>query len=159
MSDTLLQSHVPCDANSMQQISDVHRSKVAAAWLAFLFGAFGVQGWYLGRRHAWCVTAFTATCLLLARLYPSWWDNPAFLLIIIPMLAGFIEALVLALKPDDWFDARYNAGSGQHTHTGVNAVVVAVLTTLIGGATLMFWIAMVVMHVYEAMGWLDAYQY
>jgi len=143
----------------MQRISDVHRSKVMAAWLAFLFGVFGAQWWYLGRRRAWCVTAFAIACLLLAQLYPSWWDNPAFLLLILPMLAGFIEALVLALKPDAWFDARYNAGTSGATQTGWNAVIVAILTTLIGGAVLMFWIAMVVMHVYEAMGWLDGYNY
>jgi len=138
---------------------NVHRSKVVAAWLAFLLGGLGVQGWYLGRKRAWCVTTFALVCLLLAHLYPSWWDNPAFLLLIIPMLAGFIEALVLALKPDAWFDARYNVDSGATTQTGWNAVIVAVLTTLVGGGVLMFWIAMVVMHVYEAMGWLDGYTY
>jgi len=41
----------------------------------------------------------------------------------------------------------------------VGAVIVAGLTTLLGGATLMFWIAMVVMHVYEAMGWLEGVHY
>jgi len=142
-----------------EPFSTNHRSKVLAAWLAFLLGVFGAQGWYLGRRRAWRVTAFTLACLLLAQVYPSWWDNPAFLLLIIPMLAGFIEALVLALKPDAWFDARYNAGSSASTHTGWGAVCVAALTTLVGGATLMFWIAMVVMHVYEAMGWLDGIHY
>jgi len=140
-------------------MSEMHRSKVTAAWLAFLFGVFGAHGWYLGRRRAWGVTTFTVACLLLARFYPSWWDNPAFLLLILPMLAGFIEALVLALKSDAWFDARYNAGSGITTQTGWNAVVVAILTTLVGGGILMFWIAMVVMHVYEAMGWLDGIRY
>jgi len=136
-----------------------HRSKTLAAWLAFLFGVFGAHGWYLGRSKSWCVTAFSMACLLLAQLYPSWWDNPAFLLLIVPMLSGFIEALVFALKPDAWFDARYNTGSGHTTQTGWGAVFVAALTTLIGGATLMFWIAMVVMHVFEASGGLDGYRY
>jgi len=143
----------------MHSTATFHRSKTLAAWLAFLFGVVGAQGWYLGRRKSWCVTAFTVACLVLAQFYRSWWDNPAFLLLIVPMLAGFIEALVLALKPDAWFDARYNPGSSHITQTGWGAVIVAGLTTLLGGATLMFWIAMVVMHVYEAMGWLDGYQY
>jgi len=139
--------------------SPMHRSKVVAAWLAFLLGVFGAHAWYLGRRRAWCVTVFTTVCLVLARLYPSWWDNPAFLLLIIPILSGFVEALVLALKPDDWFDTRYNPDSGTTTKTGWDAVIVAMLTTLVGGAVLMFWIAMMVMHVYAAMGWLDGYTY
>jgi len=143
----------------MQQNPTPHRSKTLAAWLAFLFGIFGAQGWYLGRRRSWCVTAFSTVCLLLAQFYPSWWDNPAFLLLIVPILAGCIESLVLALKPDAWFDTRYNAGSDQKTQTGWDAVIVAGLTTLLGGATLMFWIAMVVMHVYESMGWLEGYHY
>lgn len=135
------------------------RSKLAAAWLSLLLGVFGAHWWYLGRRHAWLVTTFSLACLLLTRQYPSWWDNPAFLLLILPILDGFIEALVFALKPDAWFDARYNPEHPPSNRSGWGAVVVAMLTTLVGGATLMFWIAMIVMHVYEQMGWLDGYVY
>jgi len=136
-----------------------HRNKVLAAWLAFLFGGVGAHWWYLGHRRAWVVTGFALLCLLFSRLYPSWWDNPPFLLLIIPITAGFIEALILALKPDAWFDARYNADSGRVTQTGWGAVLVAALTTLGGGAVLMFWLAMIVMHVFEIMGWLDVTGY
>lgn len=136
-----------------------HKSKVVAAWLACLFGVFGAHWWYMGRRYAWLFTGTTVVMLLLAQLYPIWWDNAPFLILIIPMTEGFIEALFFALQSDEAFDARYNVGSGQQTRTGWNAVLAAIFTTLMGGTALVFGIAVIVMHVYEAMGWLDGYVY
>lgn len=136
-----------------------HKSKVLAAWLAFLLGVFGAHWWYMRRRYAWMVTAFSVAMLLLMQLYPVWWDSPPFLILIVPMTAGFIEALVYALRSDEDFDARHNPGSPRTTKTGWNAVIVAILTTLFGGTALVFGIALIVMHVYTAMGWLDGYTY
>jgi hypothetical protein len=136
-----------------------HKSKVLAAWLAFLLGVFGAHWWYVGRRGAWMVTAFAVIMLLLAQLYPVWWDSPPFLLLIVPMTAGCVEALVFALRSDENFDARYNRGSPRQTKTGWNAVIVAILTTLFGGTVLVFGIAVIVIHVYTAMGWLDGYTF
>lgn len=134
-----------------------HRSKVTAAWLACLLGVVGAHWWYMGRRGAWMVTTFSVLMLALSRFYPVWWDNPAFLILIVPITDGFIEALVFALKPDEAFDAKYNAGSGTVTRTGWNAVIAAIITTFLGGTVLMFGIALIVVHVYTAMGWLDGY--
>lgn len=132
-----------------------HRSKLLVSFLAAVLGVFGAHWWYLGRRHAWLVTLFSVALLLWAQTFESWWDNPAFLALIIPMLDGFIEALVFALKPDDWFDRRYNLGSGKTNKTGWGPVLVAILTMFLGGTVFVFWIAMIVVHVYTAMGWLD----
>jgi hypothetical protein len=134
-----------------------HRSKAAAAWLACLLGVFGAHWWYVGRPKAWMFTAFSVSMLVLAQFYPVWWDNPAFLILIIPVTEGYIEALVFALKPDEWFDARYNPNSGLVNRTGWNAVLAAIATTFFGGTVLVFGIALIVMHVYTAMGWLDGY--
>lgn len=134
-----------------------HRNKVAVAWMASLFGIFSVHWWYLGRRHAWLMTTFAVVMLLLAQFYPVWWDSPPFLLLLIPISAGIIEALVFALKPDDKFDAQYNPHSAVQTKTGWDAVIAAIVTTLLGGTVIVFGIAMVVVHVYTAMGWLDGY--
>ncbi len=142
---------------SLSAGAQAHRSKAAAAWLASLFGLFGAHWWYLGRRGAWAVTLFGVLMLALAQLYPVWWDSVPFLVLIIPITAGFIESLVLALKPDPWFDARYNRGSGQQTRTGWNAVLAAIFATFVGAMVLMFGIALIVMHVYTALGWLDGY--
>ena len=134
-----------------------HIGKVTAAWLACLLGVFGAHWWYIERRGAWIVTSFAVLMLVLAQFYPVWWDSPPFLLLIIPITAGFIEALVFALTTDEKFDARYNARSGQKTQTGWNAVIVAIVTTFLGGTVMMFGLAMIVVHVYTAMGWLDGY--
>lgn len=134
-----------------------HRSKVVAAWLAFLLGVVGAHWWYMGRRGAWLLTAFALAMLALTRLYPVWWDSPPFLILIVPITAGFIEALVFALMADEKFDAKYNPGSGIVTRTGWNAVIAAIVTTFVGGSVLMFGIALIVVHVYTAMGWLDGY--
>ena len=134
-----------------------HRSKVVAAWLACLLGVMGAHWWYMGRRGAWLVTAFTLVMLSLTQLYPVWWDSPPFLVLIVPITDGFIEALVFALMADEKFDVRYNRGSGKATRTGWNAVIAAIVATFVGGSVLMFGIALIVIHVYTAMGWLDGY--
>ncbi len=136
-----------------------HRNKVVVAWLASLLGLFSAHWWYLGRRHAWLMTTFSVVMLMLAQFYPVWWDNIPFLLLLLPVSAGIIESLVFALTPDDKFDQRYNPGSEQQTQTGWDAVIAAIVTTFLGGTVIIFGIAMVVMHVYTAMGWLDDYIY
>lgn len=136
-----------------------HVSKLAAAWLACLFGVLGLHWWYLGRRRAWMVTAFSVLMCVLGRFYPSWWENPPMLALLVPALEGIIEALVLALKPDEQFDARYNPHSGRVTHTGWNAVLTAIFATAFGGLVLTWGLAFVVMYVYKSMGWLDGLVY
>nr|WP_237173614.1 hypothetical protein [Paracandidimonas lactea] len=123
--------------------------------MAALFGVFSLHWWYLGRRHAWAATLAGALMLVFSRFYPVWWDSPPFLLLIIPISAGFIESLVLALKPDEWFDARYNPGSARHNRTGWDAVLVAIFSTFVGAMVLMFGIALIVIHAYTEMGWLE----
>lgn len=134
-----------------------HRSKVIVALLAAVLGVFGAHWWYLGRRGAALFTLMSCMLIMLAQLYPIWWDNPPFLLLVIPATAGFIEALIFSLKPDTWFDARYNTGSGRTTKTGWGPVLIAIGTTLLGSSVMLFGLALIVMHVYRALGWLDGY--
>lgn len=138
-------------------VSVRHRHKVTAAWLASLFGVLGIHWWYMGRRYAWMVTAFSVLMLVFAQFFPVWWNNPAFLLLIIPITDGVIESLVFALMPDEKFDARYNPGSALTTRTGWNAVIAAIVSTFLGGTVIVFGIAVIVMYVYTSMGWLDGY--
>lgn len=137
----------------------VHRNKVVVAWLASVLGLFSIHWWYLERRHAWLMTTFAVLMLVLAQFYPVWWDSPPFLLLLLPVSAGIIEALVFALMADEKFDARYNPHSGLQTKTGWNAVIAAIVTTFLGGTVILFGIAMIVVHVYTAMGWLDGYTF
>ena len=133
------------------------RRKTTAAWLACLFGWLGAHAWYLGRPLAWVYTVFSIGMIALAQLYPVWWDNPPFLLLVIPITAGFIEALVYALMPDEKFDRRFNPGHGQVNRSGWSAVLAAIFATLFGAIASMSWLAMIVMYVYIQMGWLDGY--
>ncbi|KNE27354.1 TM2 domain-containing protein [Achromobacter spanius] len=132
------------------------RGKVAVGLLACLFGWLGAHWWYLGRRYAWAVTLLAAVSLFCAfRYYPVWYDNPAFFLLFIPMIDGFIESAVFSLMSDEKFDRRYNAAHGRPTSTGWGPVLVALLACLVGSVVSMFAIAMVVVYVWVAMGWLD----
>jgi hypothetical protein len=131
------------------------KTKVAAGLWACFFGWMGAHWWYLGRRHAWTITLLAAVCLGLAARYPVWYDNPFFFVLFIPMVEGFIEGVVLCLIADEKFGRYFNPGSSQPQATGWGPVLVAILNTLVGAVLSMFAIAMVVLHVYVALGWLD----
>ena len=149
--ETTMRPGAPADRESP------HISKTALSWMACLFGVFGAHWWYLGRRRAWMVTAFSVLMIVIAQFYPVWWENPAFLLLVVPLADGFIEALVFALKPDAEFDRKYNPDSARATRTGWGSVLAAISATFLGGVTVIFWIAMIVVYVYTEMGWLDDY--
>lgn len=134
-----------------------HRSKVIVALLAAVLGVFSAHWWYLGRPYAWLATLAACVLMGLAAMAPVWWDTPAFFLLAIPITAGFIESLIFSLKTDAWFDARYNPGSGQRTRTGWAPVLIAIFSTLAGSSALLFMLALTVLHVYKALGWLDGY--
>lgn len=136
-----------------------HRGKVIVSLLAAVLGVFGAHWWYLRRPWAWLFTLVTVGLLVWAQTFPSRWENPAFLFLLVPMAAGCIEALVFSLKPDAWFDARYNPGSGQTTRTGWGPVLVAIFTVFLGGTVVVFGIAASVIYIYTAMGWLDGYTF
>jgi len=133
------------------------RNKVVLGLLACFLGWLGAHWWYLGRRYAWLVTLAACACLAAATQFPVWYDNPAFFLVFIPMIDGFIEGVVFSLMPDEKFDRLYNPARGRVTHTGVGPVLVAIVGTLVGAIAGMFAIAMVVVYTWTALGWLDGY--
>jgi hypothetical protein len=75
----------------------------------------------------------------------------------IPILDGFIEAIVLCLMSDAKFDRFYNVGLVRERPSGWGAVLIAIFTLLIGTVALMFGIAMIVIYVWTALGWLDGF--
>ena len=125
------------------------RNKTTVGLLAALFGCVGAHWWYLGRRQAWLVSA-TGTALI-------WYENPAFFLLFIPILDGFIEAIVLCLMSDVRFDGFYNPGLVREHPSGWGAILIAIFTLLIGTVALMFGIAMIVIYVWTALGWLEGF--
>ena len=86
-----------------------------------------------------------------------WYENPAFFLLFIPILDGFIEAIVLCLMSDVRFDGFYNPGLVREHPSGWGAILIAIFTLLIGTVALMFGIAMIVIYVWTALGWLEGF--
>jgi hypothetical protein len=65
------------------------------------------------------------------------------------VIAGFIEALVLALMPDEKFDARYNAAAEGRNRSGWDAVLVAIASLMIGATVLMTVLALLLQTIFE----------
>ncbi len=133
------------------------RHKTTVGLLAALFGCVGAHWWYLGRRHAWMVSVLGVTLMIASAFADIWYENPAFFLLFIPILDGFIEAIVLCLMSDAKFDGFYNAGLVRERPSGWGAVLIAIFTLLIGTVALMFGVAMIVIYVWTALGWLDGF--
>ena len=112
------------------------RSKTLAALLSFLFGAIGLHRLYLGLRFWWWPLAVTVPGLWSMLRAASWYQSPAFFLVMIPVSAGFIHALVLTLTPDAQFDSRFNAGTTRTNHSGWAAVLLAIATLAAGSIAL-----------------------
>jgi hypothetical protein len=130
-------------------VSAPFRHKALSALLAFLFGALGLERLYLGQRRWWLPLGVTALMLPLLVGVANWYQSPAFFVAMIPVVAGFIHALVLALTPDEKFDARFNAGSGRHNASGWDAVLVAIVTLMVGATILMTTIVLLFQTYFE----------
>jgi hypothetical protein len=126
------------------------RRKSVAALLAFLLGAGGAHRVYLGQRRWWLPLAITALTTPLLVGVRNWYQSPAFFVLMVPVVAGFIEALVLALMPDQRFDARFNAGADRRNSSGWDAVLVAIATLMVGATVLMTVLALLLQTIFES---------
>ncbi len=125
------------------------RHKALAALLASLTGALGLNRLYLGQRLWWLPLAITLITLPLLIGVKNWYQTPAFFVLMMPVVAGFIQALVLALTPDERFDAKFNAGQSTGNRSGWDAVLIAVATLLVGSIVLMTTIALLTQTYFE----------
>lgn len=125
------------------------RHKAFAALLSFTLGAFGVHRLYLGQRYWWLPLAVSAAMLPLLIGVDNWYQTPAFFILMVPVVAGFIEALVLALTPDEKFDDRFNPRANRANNSGWDAVLVAIVTLLIGTTVLMISIVLMFQTIFE----------
>lgn len=121
------------------------RSKTLTALLAFLFGSVGAHRFYLyGWRDifAWAHLIGTAlgipgVLLLVAseRASTLGW------VLVVPgaasMLAAFLAAIVYGLRPDQKWDARFNAGHVAQSQSGWGVIFVVIFSLLIGAFLLM----------------------
>ena len=116
-----------------------HKNKTFATALAFLLGGLGVHRFYLkgsldriGLLHV-CSLPVAGLVYGLGRA-----PNPFYVLLplILSWLAGFVEALIFGLMPDEKWDARYNAGSGRRSQSHWFVILLVVLTMLVGTTVL-----------------------
>lgn len=116
-----------------------HKNKTIAALLAFLSGALGLHRLYLGGwrdRWLWLHLASLPAAWLVALAAPDANGFYQLLPIIVSALAGFLEALVLGLTPDDKWDARHNPQSGRQSDTRWPVAVVLVASMMLGAGSL-----------------------
>jgi hypothetical protein len=116
-----------------------HKNKTLATALAFLLGGLGVHRFYLkgsidriGLLHVCSIPAMGLVYGL------GRGPNPFYVLLplIVSCIAGFIEALVIGLTPDERWDAQYNAASGRNSRSHWFLALLLVLTMLVGATVL-----------------------
>lgn len=114
------------------------RHKTVAALMAFFFGWAGAHWWYLGRRLPWLPLTFSIIVLTVS-LYQTapLGSQLGYYLFLIPLSAGFIEAVVLCLRADEKFDASYNPGHTRKSANGWSAVILAAFFLFFGMAAFM----------------------
>ncbi|MGZ5817390.1 MAG: NINE protein [Burkholderiaceae bacterium] len=121
-----------------------HKNKTLATFFASLLGAFGIHRFYIrGYKDRWAwihllSLPLSAIAIILFKNQPVLFT---FSPLLISGLAGFIEALVIGLTPDDKWDASYNAQSNQQSHSNWPLALLLVLTVGIGAMALIATIA------------------
>jgi TM2 domain-containing membrane protein YozV len=125
-------------------MSKQHKNKTFATFLALVLGGFGAHRFYLrgsldkiGLLHVCSIPVAG----LVYGLAPE--ANVFFkvLPLVVSYIAGFIEALVLGLTPDEKFDAAYNAGSGKASASRWILAVLLVTTMMVGAVAVIGTIA------------------
>ncbi|VFR28567.1 hypothetical protein ANDA3_1063 [plant metagenome] len=133
------------------------RHKLVAGLLATFLGFLGAHAWYMGRRRPWLITGYSLILLVLSTQADSWWDNPAFFLLLIPAVDGFISSAIYCLTPDEAFDQRYNSGQARVSRSGLGPIFLAIANLLIATIVTLSGVATIVLYIWTAVGWLDGY--
>ncbi|HEY8609119.1 MAG TPA: NINE protein [Noviherbaspirillum sp.] len=98
-------------------MTTAHKNKTLATLLAAVLGGLGAHRFYLhGKKDVWAWVHLA--------LFP------------LSVFAGFLEALIIGLTPDDKWDARHNEDSGRRSASGWPVVLLVVLTFGVGATAL-----------------------
>jgi len=120
-----------------------HKNKTVATLLALLLGGFGIHRFYLkpgadriGLLHLCCLP-------VMGILYGAVKPHPFYMVLplLVSYIAGFVEALVIGLTPDEKWDAQYNAHSGRQSRSNWVLVLLLVVTMLVATTVLIGTIA------------------
>jgi TM2 domain-containing membrane protein YozV len=123
-----------------------HKNKTFATLLALVLGGLGAHRFYLkpgpdrlGLLHL-CSVPIAGLVYGLGQEANGFW-------VLLPLLvswsAGFVEALVIGLTPDEKWDAAYNKGSGRQSHSNWLVVALLVVTMMLGAIVVIGTIARV----------------
>ncbi len=130
------------------QLPPPYRSKTVAAWLALLLGSFGAHRLYLHGlrdRRAWLYPLPTLVGLAGVLRMRNLGQDDGLSALLIPLLGitvsiAMLAAIVIALTPDDKWDARYNPTRNAH-RTGWAPVLAAMAGLFVGAAVLLSTVA------------------
>ncbi|MDB5772055.1 MAG: hypothetical protein JWM42_2429 [Burkholderia sp.] len=115
--------------NPVIHMTAKHKNKTLATLLAFVLGGLGAHRFYLhGRKDKWA------------------WGHV--MLFPFSIYAGFIEALVIGLMPDDKWDATHNPDSGRKSDSGWPLAILLVLTVGFGAIAVIGTMARIVDYLY-----------
>jgi hypothetical protein len=112
-----------------------HKNKTLTTFLALTLGGFGVHRFYLKGALDRLGLLHLCSVPLTGLVYGGLRDaHPFYLLLplLVSYVAGFIEALVIGLTPDEKWDAAHNRASGRASKSNWLLVVLLVLTMLVG---------------------------
>lgn len=131
-------------------VSPRFRSKTLGAALAFLFGSLGAHRFYLygfrdmfGWAHVVGTLLGIPGVLLLAASERA--STLGWCLAVpgaVSLLSAFLAAIVYGLRPDEKWDAQFNAQTGKHSRSGWTVIFVVIFSLLIGAFLLMTGLAL-----------------
>ncbi|MEJ7804873.1 MAG: NINE protein [Telluria sp.] len=120
-------------------MSTAHKNKTLATFLAVILGGLGAHRFYLrgsldklGLAH---LASLPLSALVIGLAPDADWFFKV-LPLLLSYVVGFVEALVIGVTADDKWDAAFNAGSGQRSHSQWYLALMLVVTMLMGTTTL-----------------------
>ncbi|HEY8100146.1 MAG TPA: hypothetical protein VIF82_05295 [Burkholderiaceae bacterium] len=121
-----------------------HKNKTLTTFFASVFGSIGLHRFYMyGQKDRWAWVHLLS--LPLSGIAVAIFGNQPILITFSPLLisglAGFLEALVIGLTPDDKWDAKHNPNSGRQSQSNWPLALLLVLTVGVGAVSLIAMIA------------------
>jgi TM2 domain-containing membrane protein YozV len=126
---------------NVKTMSTPHKNKTFATFLAVVLGAVGAHRFYL-RGSVDRLGLMHVASLPIAGLVYGLAPEADWFFKILPVLvsavAGYLEALIIGLTPDEKFDAAFNAGSGKKSDSHWILALILVIT-MMGGTGVLIW--------------------